>query len=92
MMQEDTLIAIFTTTICRKSVLLNLNGPEVPQVGREETSSLMTALPVNIAIYYPFGPLELRWDQPACSLDQILHCCIEKTLLEWQILKQNKQN
>lgn len=47
----------------------------------------MTALVVNIAIYYPFGPLEIRWDQPACFLDQILHCCIQKTLLEWQILK-----
>lgn len=67
---------------CRKSVLLNLDGPEVPQAARGETSSLMTAPVVNIAIYYSFDPLELRWDQPACSLDQVLHCCIEKTSLE----------
>jgi len=52
----------------------------------------MTALVVNIAIYYPCGPLELRWDQPVCSLDQILYYCIEKALLEWQIVKQSKQN
>lgn len=45
-----------------ESVSLNLNRPEVPQAGREETSSLRTALVVKIAIYYPFGPLELKWD------------------------------
>lgn len=45
-----------------ESVSLNLNRPEVPQAGREETSSLMTALVVKIAIYYPFGPLEMKWD------------------------------
>lgn len=74
----DTLIAIYTY----QSVLWNLNKPEVPQVDREEISPLMTAPVVNIAIYYPFDPLELRWHKPACSLSQILHCCIKKTLLE----------
>lgn len=86
MMQGHMLIAILTTTKCmQKCVLLNLNEPEVPQAGRGETSFLMTALAVNTAIYFLFGPLELGWDQPACFLDQIRHCCIEKTLLEWQI-------